>query len=272
MPIHQGLMLGRSDSLPASLDVAARQGFDYVELNMETGFARDRLDPDRVATLTDDRDLDVVAHLPYRIDPCTPHDHARDGACRELEAAIDAAADAGAHRGIIHGTTFTYGDAWDTERIRDLIVSVADRLATYGADRGVDIAVENLKGEYYDVHTYAEIADRSSASLCLDTGHAAVSGMSAVDQGTFLADHGDAVSHIHLNDTRHLDDDEHLPVGLGTLDFDALATALVETDWSGTATHEVWAPTGPGPVATAGKQVFEDALETARTHHNGNIL
>jgi len=272
MSLSQGLMLARDTSLPTTVAAVARHGFDHVELNMETGFARSRLDPGRVAALTDDHDLDVVAHLPYRIDPCTPHTHAREGACRELEAAIDAAADAGAHRAVVHATTLTHGDAWDTDRIRGLIVDVADRLGAYGADRGVDIAVENLKGEYYDVHTYAEIADRSAASLCLDTGHAAVSGMDATEQADFLGEHGDAITHLHLNDTRRRDDDEHLPVGLGSLDFGAIAAGIVDTDWRGTATHEVWAPTGPGPVATAGKRVFDDALEAARTSQNGNTL
>lgn len=274
MPLDQGLMLGRRDALDADVALAADHEFDYVELNMETGFAREQLDPGRVAAVTDNHGLDVVVHLPYHIDPCSPHEHARDGACRELEAALDAAADAGAHRAVMHAETFADHAAWATDRMREQIVSVADRLATYGRDRGVDVAVENLKGDYYDVHSYAELGTRSAASLCLDTGHAVVSGMDAADQAAWFREHASTVSHLHLNDTRRDDDDEHLPVGLGTIDFEAIAAAILDTDWTGTATHEVWAPSGPGPVATAGKPVFDSVLAAVAddTCQNGNTL
>lgn len=256
MTISQGLMLGQAETLQSDLSYAADCGFDHVELNMETGFARGTLDPSRVATLADDHDLDVVVHLPYRIDACSPHEHAREGACRELEATLDTAAEFGADRAVMHADTFGYPDVWDKDHIQSVIVEVADRIATYGTTHGIDVAVENLKGAFYDVYNYSEVADRSEASLCLDTGHAAVSGMSVQEQAEWLRTHADEVTHLHLNDTRHLDDDEHLPVGLGTLEFPVLASVIREIGWKGTATHEVWAPGDLTEPATAGKQVF----------------
>jgi sugar phosphate isomerase/epimerase len=53
---------------------------------------------------------------------------------------------------------------------------------------------------------------------------------------------------VHLNETRTDEQDEHLPVGLGFVDFDAIAAAMVETGWSGTCTHELW-PYRPDYVA-----------------------
>jgi sugar phosphate isomerase/epimerase len=46
------------------------------------------------------------------------------------------------------------------------------------------------------------------------------------------------VSHIHLSDNRG-GSDEHLPVGLGTIDFETVLAPLFDSDWAGTMTHEV---------------------------------
>lgn len=260
MSFEQGLMLTTGDAIDDHFHTAATTGFDYVELNMETGYARHHIDPTTIAERADTHGLDIVVHLPYRIDPCSPHEHARDGACTELEAALDVAADAGAKRAITHATTNAYPTIWDTDHIHDIIHDVADRLATYGNRRDIDVAFENIDGHYHDISTYTTIAANTPASLCLDTGHAAMSGYDATDQAQFLTDHGDTVSHIHLNDTRHTDEDEHLPVGLGTIDFEQIATTLHTIDWTGTATHEIWAPSGPNSVATAGKPHFDTFL------------
>lgn len=260
MPIDQGLMLGRGDAIADHFDTAAANGFDYVELNMEAGYARHHTDPTTIAEHADANDLDVVVHLPYRIDPCSPHEHARDGACTELEAALDAAAGMGAHRAITHADTNAYPHVWDRDHIHAIITDVADRLASYGDRHGIDVAFENLDGAYHDISTYTIIADATPASLCLDTGHALTSGYDAADQATFIEQYGDNLSHIHLNDTRDTTDDEHLPVGLGTIDFERIVATLQRTDWTGTATHEIWSPTGPTSTATAGKPYFDSLL------------
>ena len=46
------------------------------------------------------------------------------------------------------------------------------------------------------------------------------------------------VSHVHLSDNRG-GGDEHLPVGLGTIDFEATLAPLLDSAWEGTMTHEV---------------------------------
>jgi hypothetical protein len=65
-------------------------------------------------------------------------------------------------------------------------------------------------------------------------------GHGLAEQAAFLRQHGDRISHVHRNDTRRDDDDEHPPVALGQLNFEPLATAIRETDWTGPCTHEVF--------------------------------
>lgn len=62
--------------------------------------------------------------------------------------------------------------------------------------------------------------------------------MDEAGMAAFLREHADRVSHLHLVDTRG-GDDEHLPVGMGRIDFARVFDALADADWRGTATLEV---------------------------------
>lgn len=240
MTVRQGFTVEGDADPAAAFTFAADRGFDFVELNMENGFQRDSIDVDALRSLAIERDLDLVVHLPYRLDLGSPHEHARDGACRELEAAIDAAADLGAEAGVVHASSWVYPDAWDHDLIREWIYDSVRRLQAYGRERGVEVVVENLKEPFFDAGDFPDLFEVTDANACLDTGHALVSGLNATDQADLLREHGDRISHLHLNESRRADDDEHLPVGIGRIDFGAIADAIRETGWTGTATHEVF--------------------------------
>ncbi len=264
MTVRQGFMIdGACDrSFAEAVAFAADHGFDFVELNTEQGYDRGRVDPEAVRETTERAGVDLVVHLPYRLDVGSPHEHVREGALRELEAHVDCAAAMGAERGVYHAASAVYADVWDDGTVVETIHDSARRLHAYGADRGVEVVAENLKGDAVDVHDFPELFERTDAAACLDTGHAHVSGMDLAAQADLLREHGDRIAHVHLNDTRRDDDDEHLPVGLGRLDFAELAAAMVETDWSGTTTHEVFGY-DLAYVAT-GRERFDALLSDAR--------
>lgn len=258
MSISQGFTVEGGKDLDASLAFAADHGFDFVELNMEGQFARSRVDPDRVRERADAHGIDLVAHLPFSLDPASPHEEVRRGAVEELVACSETAAAMGADRGVYHATTAARPHHWPAERVFDAMVETANAVASR-APEGFTALVENLKQPFLDASDLPRLLDRTNAELCLDTGHAHVSGYDAQWQADFLRAHGDRVTHIHLNDTRvERTNDEHLPVGVGDFDFGTVAAALVETDWSGTCTHEVFTDDLP-PVAY-GKANFDRLL------------
>lgn len=244
MHVRQGFLVSWVESPTEYHEVfeaAAAAGFEYVELNMEAAFHRTRVDPKTVRDAATANDLDLVVHLPYRFDHCSPHDHVRDGACRELEAAVDAAVEMGAEKGVMHALSLAEPERWGREPILDAIRQSVQRLTAYGIDRDFEVVVENMKGLVPASDLPSLLADTTpDARMCLDTGHAYVTGMDGREQAALIREHGDRISHVHLNDTRIDSDDEHLPLGLGTVDFEPLAAAVVETEWRGTCTHEVY--------------------------------
>ena len=260
MDVRQGFMVEMAVSLEEAVPFAERHGFDFLELNMENGFARDTVDPAAIRRQVEETDLDLVVHLPFRLDAGSPHEAVRNGACRELEASIEAALEFGATKGVYHAHSTAVAEYWSTEVIRDAMLESIDRVSRFAASRGFEACVENLKGPFLDVGDFAALLDSASDDMrvCLDTGHAHATGHDEAWQAEFIREYGDCISHVHLNDTRQPDTDEHLPVGVGMLDFEVLVDAMRETGWSGTCTHEVYAPElGPQRF---GKQVFDEML------------
>lgn len=240
MTLKQGFMIGETVDFAESVDFAARHDFDFVELNMEYTFERQRIDPSHIRRIADEHRLDLVVHLPYRLDPGSPHEHVRKGACRELEAAIDTAIEFDADKGIFHATSSASPEAWGGTKLREGIYETVHRIEGYARDRGFEACVENIKDPFFDASHFPELFNRTEVTVCLDTGHAYATGQDSREQARLIREHGDRISHIHLNETRQGDDDEHLPIGFGKIDFAALATAIRETGWTGTCTHEIY--------------------------------
>lgn len=259
MTVRQGFSVGLHHPLDEAAAFAADRGFDFVELDMQNAFARERVDADAVRETAADHGVDVVVHLPYSLDTSSPHEHARRGACRELEASVDAAVEFGAERGVYHAASLVRREAWPDDDLRDSLHATVRRVTDHARDRGFDAVVENLKDSFFDAGDFPDLLAATDANACLDTGHAHVTGQDPAAQAALLREHGDRVTHLHLNDTRRADDDEHLPVGLGRFDFAPLADALRETGWTGTVTHEIYG--FDLEYAALGKQAFDRLLD-----------
>lgn len=261
MTVRQGFMVeGRSD-YEAAFRFAAENGFEFVELNAEHAFERRRVDAAAVRRAAAEHGLDLVVHLPYRLDPGSPHEHVREGAIRELRAAVDAAVELGAEKGVFHAETKSHAAAWPATELREALYDTVRRVGDHARDRGFEACVENLKSPAFDAGDFPDLFGATEAAACLDTGHAFVTGQDAAAQADLLRAHGDRISHVHLNETRQEDDDEHLPVGMGRIDFGAIAAALRDVDWSGTCTHEIFSY--GFEYAAPSKDAFDDHLAGA---------
>jgi len=261
MTVRQGFTLEGGVDMDAACAFAADHGFAFVELNMEGQFHRSRVEADAVREIAERYGLDIVVHLPYELDPGSPHDEVREGACRELEDAIDTAAAMGAERAVFHATTFARPYHWEREAVRETILAAVERVSAYGRERGVDTVAENLKSPFFDASDFETLFERTDANGCLDTVHAFVSGQRADEQARLLREHGDRFTHLHLNETRREDEDEHLPIGLGQIDFGALAETIAASGWSGTCTHEVFrVGDGGREYVAASKRAFDELL------------
>jgi sugar phosphate isomerase/epimerase len=102
--------------------------------------------------------------------------------------------------------------------------------------------IENLPGDYNTAPQLGELLDPvPELGLHLDIGHANL----RVPQNTteeILAAYGSRLRHVHLHDNRGGNDDLHLPLGAGNVDFQRAIRALKKCGYDGTITLEVFTP------------------------------
>ncbi|UPV74610.1 sugar phosphate isomerase/epimerase [Halorussus limi] len=226
-----------------SWDEALRQasavGFDFAELYLDGATERTRLDPGSVGSAAAEEGLDLLVHLPFvDLEIGSPRDPVREGSLSEQRACIEAAAEMGAEKAVLHAGTSARPPEWQLDEIAPILLDSIRILDRFAADRGVEICVENLPGVPFTVHHLDRVFEETEASATFDTGHARVDGMDADEMADFLDAHGDRVSHVHVNDARE-DADEHVPTGSGTTDFET-ALAPLREDWTGTVSVEVY--------------------------------
>lgn len=222
-----------------SIEWAGEIGFDFVELYLDGASERTRLDTDGLVEAMEDRGLDAMVHLPFvDLDLGSPRDRIRKGSIEELETCLDVAETLGAEKAVLHASSHASPPEWAHETVKPRILESVRELDAYGADRGVEICVENLPGTVYSIREIDEVLSETSASLTLDTGHARVDGFDAERTASFLEDHRDRVSTVHINDAREARD-EHVPVGSGTTDFERILRPIAD-DWEGTLSIETY--------------------------------
>jgi L-ribulose-5-phosphate 3-epimerase len=134
----------------------------------------------------------------------------------------------------------------------DLLAARLEPLMKKAGERGVTIAFEPEPGMLVDtVERYRALARRlapAKLALTIDLGHLAVSEAPPYDK--YIADNGDVLALVHADDSkvgRH----EHLPIGEGDLDFQAIANALKRISYG-------------GPVAVELSRHSHDAVRMAR--------
>jgi len=240
--VRQGFTVGLGMDVPDSLERAEKAGFSFVELLLDGSFARDRLAEreaiDDLAAGFDDAPLDLVCHLPFAVDIGSPFAPVRGGSVAELIATLDLVTKLGGEKAVFHPSARAWDLGWTDDDLRPLITGSVREVCMAARERGVEPCVENVISGPYSIDGFDDLLAETDASMTFDTGHARLAGFSAADAADFLDRHRERVSHVHLSDNRG-GGDEHLPVGLGTIDFEATLAPLLDSAWEGTMTHEV---------------------------------
>ncbi|OGV39219.1 MAG: hypothetical protein A2020_11300 [Lentisphaerae bacterium GWF2_45_14] len=124
------------------------------------------------------------------------------------------------------------------ENFLDSNVKTLQKLSDEAAKYGINLVLENL---WHSVHSESvegfipivKAADRSNIGICLDSGHAHLAGKNVADEirkaGKLLKD-----THFHDNigKVNGIFLDQHLPPGLGTINWQNACEALDEIDYS----------------------------------------
>ena len=190
-------------------------------------------------------DFEIVMHLPYgtKNNPATYNN--LDVTMKRLKDAIDYAAKYNAVRVTLHPGHVDSGMTRD--EAFELSIKNAQILCDYAAKYNIVVMIENMVHEdelcltIAEMKKYLESVNRNNLGITLDCGHYHASHQTAEpehDLVEYVNAFKDKLSHLHLHDN-HGVKDEHLKIGLGTIDFKKYFDALRKVNFDGLYGSEV---------------------------------
>lgn len=229
-----GLMNNPSASVYDEIASVAKARFDFVDLTIEGPNAVNP-DPARVRALLDKYDLSIVGHT----DPCLPYaypvESVRKACFEELKRCAKIFSAAGATIMNIHPCYYC-PPAMKGDLIR-LNIQALIPLAEMAGSLGLTLVLENFKAPFDSVYACARILEEvPGLQIHLDVGHANL----GKDNGVSFCRHlGGHIKHVHFSDNKGGADD-HLPLGVGNIDWGQAVSALKAIGYDGTITLEVF--------------------------------
>ena len=228
------------------LEAIAGLGFDYLELTMDPPQAHYGMihqQKDEILRALDRLKMGLVCHLPTFVSTADLTDSLRETSLNEVLASLQVAADLQAMKVVLHPSHIAGLGVLVMDQARrrawmslKAIVEKADQL-------GVCLCIENMfprSNSLVEPQDFVPVFESfPSLRLTLDTGHAHMQSKGGRRALDFIDRFGDRIDHIHANDNFGKEDN-HLPIGAGTVDFPKIIRALREIGYNKTITLEVF--------------------------------
>jgi sugar phosphate isomerase/epimerase len=155
-----------------------------------------------------------------------------------IEQAIDFAAAIGAVHITVHPGLDQWPDVWPHMERRALDAQARSliELSAYAASANIPIGIENMPtgtGAFQGYIDFSEIfpllKTAPSLGVTLDVAHLHTAGLDPV---RIIHRLGERITHVHVTDNK-ADFDSHSPIGEGTIQWHAVARALLEVGYCG---------------------------------------
>jgi sugar phosphate isomerase/epimerase len=237
-----GAMNNPKNDLLDEVRVAGEYGFDYLDLTIEFPEAT----PDKIrASVKPFKDalstykLGLVGHMPWFLNIIHPYESIRKTTLEECVRIFDMAAELEIGHITIHPDFQRFRR--EQKEVIELTVQSLTELSAQARERGLTLCLENFEEDYFSIENLRLImAQVDGLRFTLDVGHAF---MKVKKTDTILKMIGELspyLLHVHLHDN-HGFRDEHLPLGVGTIEVPKIVAGLKQAGYDKTITLEIHA-------------------------------
>ncbi len=228
------------------LETVHELGFDYFELTMdapEAHHSKITRERDSIIRALQDRKMGLVCHLPTFVTTADLTPALRDASLKEVIASLEVAADLQALKAVLHPSRLGGLGIHVREMVTEYALDSLDAIVKRAESLGVCLCLENMfpqNGYLFDPPDFIEIFEMfPGLRLTLDTGHAHLTGADGSKNLEFIEMFGSRIGHVHISDNFGTQDN-HLPVGTGTIHFPPIIEALKRIEYDDTITFEVF--------------------------------
>ncbi len=215
----------------------ARDCFEAVEIVCDAPYRRPlEVNTEFLKSVRATLGVEFTVHSPYNeTDIGSLDDSYRGRSVEGILEAVELAHIIGASIVVVHPAVGSRGGIEERDRLRAVEKESLERITHFAREKDVKICLENMPaGLPFMERSLASgvmelVRDHENCGVTFDVAHANTTN---VPPETMLEHFGKAVSHVHVHDnlgTR----DEHLEVGLGTVDWKSIIGGLVRMGYQG---------------------------------------
>jgi len=226
-------------------DIAA-QGFDYLELTMDAPQAHYSIilqQKERLLKALYRHNMKLVCHLPTFVFTADLTHSIRKASMNEVLKSLEVAAELGCPKAVLHPSYIMGLGIFVMDQARAYALESLGVIAEKADQLGVYLCLENL---FPQTHSLVEPEDFGeiflkfpSLKLTLDTGHAHIEDIEGKRAVNFIKKFPNRIGHVHISDNLGKEDN-HLPIGAGTVDFSEIVRALKDIGYNDTITLEIF--------------------------------
>ena len=216
-------------------------GFDFVDLTLEPTRAHPGvIDPIAVSKVLAETGLQAVGHTAWYLPLASPFPGIQQAAFDEFSRCFDVFGRIGIHNVNVHPDQRVALHSADA--IIERNVEALWRLTERATEWKLQLMLENVPGLFNRTEVLRQVFNSvPGLAWHLDVGHANLGAPSNVTE-SMLQTLGDRLIHVHLSDNKGGDADLHLPLGAGTIDWEAIVALLRRQRYDGTISLEVFSP------------------------------
>jgi sugar phosphate isomerase/epimerase len=228
------------------LEAISGLGFDYLELAMDppqAHYGMIRQQREELLRALNRSNMGLVCHLPTFVSTADLADGLREASLNEVLESLEVAAGLRPLKVVLHPSIIIGLSVFVMDQARYYALKSLEAIVEKADHLGLCLCIENMfprSHSLVDPEHFDEVFERfPSLKLTLDTGHAHIDSKGNRKALDFIERFPGRIDHIHANDNLGRDDD-HLPIGTGTVDFPEIVKALRAIGYDQTITLEVF--------------------------------
>jgi sugar phosphate isomerase/epimerase len=228
------------------LEEISRLGFDYLELAMDPPQAHHKIirqQKEKLLRALDVFGMELICHLPAFVSTADLTESMREASLNEVLQALEVAADLQPLKVVLHPSFILGLGVFVMDQARQYAFKSLEATVEKADELGLCLCIENMfprSNALITADDFIDIFERfPSLKMTLDTGHANIGSRGGKRALDFIKTFPDRIEHIHANDNLGKDDN-HLPVGAGTIDFREIIKAIKGIGYDKTITLEVF--------------------------------
>lgn len=232
----------------------AEMGFDYLELGLDapTGhYTVIREMKKEILGELERHSMGLVCHLPTFVCTADMTESIRKASLEEMLNSVAVSSEIGASKAVLHPAMTTWLGFLAMDRVRDYADEALEKIMEQAEKSNICLCLENMfprYGYFFDPVDFLEVLERFPLiRLTLDVGHANIEDKTGKRLAEFVKVLGKYISHVHISDNKGKED-EHLPLGVGKINFKEVIRLLEMIGYNDTVTFEIFTPdrTYPG--------------------------